>query len=91
MATGNVIPGRGPSTLAQRRAMKEQVEPELANLDECELLSGVSRFAWRNLCATGKVQYYKIGVGSRAQWYIPLTEVKRIITEGRSRRKEGEA
>ena len=72
-------------TRADTRRMAETVQPEFASVDQCEIISGVSKWTWRSYAYHGKIESYKIG----SRLLIPLAEVRRVLTEGRRPRTDG--
>jgi|SRR5208282_1241493 len=66
-------------------AMAESVQPEYVSVDQAEILTGCSRWTWRSYAYRGKVESYKVG----ARLLIPLSEIRRVIAEGRRPRADG--
>lgn len=63
---------------SETRHITQDVQPEFASVDRCEVISGVSRWTWRQLAYKGKISSVKIGT----RLLIPISEVRRIIAEG---------
>ena len=72
-------------TRADTRRMAQDVKPEYASVDQCEIISGVSKWTWRSYAYSGKIESYKVG----SRLLIPLSEVRRILAEGRRPRVDG--
>jgi len=68
-----------------REIAKAQVEPLFCSVDDAETISGISRWTWRQKCYSGEVESSKVG----RRLLIPITEVKRLIEEGRRPRRDG--
>jgi hypothetical protein len=62
-----------------------RIEALCANLDQAATISGVSRWTWRSMAYSGQVESIKIG----RRLLIPLTEISRVMTEGRRPRADG--
>lgn len=60
---------------------------KLASVKEAEIETGVSQWTWRNLAYSGKVESIKIGT----RLLIPVSEIERVIAEGRRPRAAGHA
>jgi hypothetical protein len=67
------------------RVTPSKIEPELIGVDEAQVLTGVSKWTWRFAAYNGKVESVKLG----RRLLIPLSEVRRLISEGTRRRKDG--
>jgi hypothetical protein len=72
-------------TRADTRRMLATVTPEFASVDQCEIISGVSKWTWRNYAYRGKIESFKVG----SRLLIPLAEVRRVLAEGRRPRTDG--
>ena len=72
-------------TRADTKRMVATVQPEFASVDQCEIVSGVSKWTWRSYAYRGKIESYKIG----SRLLIPLAEVRRVLAEGRRPRVDG--
>jgi hypothetical protein len=68
-----------------KEAMAEVTQPEFVSVDGAEILTGVSRWTWRSYAYKGKIESSKIG----ARLLIPLSEIRRVIAEGRRPRTDG--
>jgi hypothetical protein len=66
-------------------AMAESVQPEYVSVDQAEILTGVSKWTWRAYAYKGTVESCKVG----ARLLIPITEIRRVISEGRRPRVDG--
>ena len=66
------------------KEQKKAVEPELAGVDDAEIISGVSRWTWRAWAYSGKVASVKMG----RRLLIPMAEIRRVIAEGTRPRLE---
>lgn len=62
----------------RKRAMKKTVEPEFVSVDEAEIITGISRWTWRDYAREGKVDTCKVGT----RLLIPLREIRRVLAEG---------
>lgn len=60
------------------------VTPEFWGVDECEIVSGISRWTWRKMAYDGRVSSTKVG----RRLLIPASEVRRILDEGARPRVE---
>jgi hypothetical protein len=67
------------------RRMAETVQPEYLSVDQCEIVTGVSRWTWRLYSYQGKVESCKVG----SRLLIPISEVRRVIAEGKRPRADG--
>jgi len=65
--------------------MKETVEPEFCSVDQAEILSGVSRWTWRQMAYKGRIESCKVG----ARLLLPISEIRRVIAEGTRPRADG--
>lgn len=70
-----------------KRNMALNVEPTHCGVDEAEAMTGVSRWTWRSYCYAGKIESCKVG----ARLLIPVSEIKRVLTEGTRHRRDGRA
>jgi|HubBroStandDraft_6_1064221.scaffolds.fasta_scaffold292704_3 hypothetical protein len=61
------------------------VAPLFCTLEDAETISGISRWTWRSKAYAGDVESSKVG----RRLLIPITEVKRLIEEGRRPRRDG--
>jgi hypothetical protein len=68
-------------------ALMEAVEPQYASVDQCEILTDVSRWTWRRMAYDGRIESVKVG----ARLLIPLSEVRRVVEEGTRPRSDGKA
>jgi hypothetical protein len=66
-------------------AMAQAVQPEFVSVDQAEILTGVSKWTWRAYAYKGTVESCKVG----ARLLIPITEIRRVIAEGRRPRVDG--
>ncbi len=55
-----------------------EVEREFVSVAEAEALTGVSRWTWRVYAYKGRVSSVKVG----KRLLLPVTEVRRILSEG---------
>lgn len=60
-------------------------EKEYATVDEAEEISSVSKWFWRRAAYSGAIESVKVG----RRLLIPLTEVKRVLAEGKRPRLPG--
>lgn len=73
--------------LAMQGNVRKQIEPELLSMNEAEIVTGRSRWSWRRDCYSGAVSSVKIGT----RLFVPIAEVRRVISEGtRPRLREGQ-
>lgn len=68
--------GPGAEALHTGRAFK--VERKFLSVNECEIVSGLSRWTWRRYCYMGRVASVKVG----PRLLIPIEEVDRIMQAG---------
>jgi hypothetical protein len=68
-----------------KAAMAEEIEPQFVSVDGAEILSSVSRWTWRAMAYDGRIESVKVG----ARLLIPLSEIRRVIAEGRRPRADG--
>lgn len=61
------------------------IQPEFIGPGDAELLTGVSRWTWRVAAYQGRIESCKIG----NRLLIPLSEVRRLISEGTRPRRDG--
>jgi hypothetical protein len=61
--------------------MAADVEPEYMSVVDAEVLTGVSRWTWRQYAYRGVVESAKVGTGRNARLLIPIAEVRRILRE----------
>lgn len=71
--------------LKLKKAMAEKVQPEYVSVDQAEILSGVSRWTWRQHAYRGKIESAKVG----SRLLIPIAEIRRVIAEGTRPRVDG--
>lgn len=64
------------------KQMAETVTPEYVSVDQAEIITGVSRWTWRAYAYRGRVESCKVG----ARLLIPISEVRRVLDEGRRAR-----
>lgn len=62
-----------------------KIEALNCSLAEAETISGVSRWTWRARAYAGDVESIKVG----RRLLIPLSEVHRLLNEGRRPRRDG--
>jgi hypothetical protein len=62
-----------------------KIEALNCSLSEAETISGVSRWTWRARAYAGDVESIKVG----RRLLIPLSEVHRLLNEGRRPRRDG--
>ena len=48
-------------------------------VDQAEEITGVSRWSWRRMAYSGRISSTKVGT----RLLIPITEIERILAEGR--------
>jgi hypothetical protein len=72
-------------TRSDTRRLAATVQPEYVSVDEAEILTGVSKWSWRSYAYAGKLESVKIG----SRLLIPISEVRRILSEGRRPRRDG--
>jgi excisionase family DNA binding protein len=58
--------------------LKKSVERKFHSVDEAEILTGISRWTWRDWIAAGKIDSFKLGTLVK----IPQEEIDRILREG---------
>jgi hypothetical protein len=58
--------------------MLETAKPEFVSVDQCETITGVSRWTWRQYAYEGKIGSIKFGT----RLLIPISEVRRVLAEG---------
>ncbi|HEY1895845.1 MAG TPA: helix-turn-helix domain-containing protein [Terracidiphilus sp.] len=68
----------GAMARARGRAIKMPVEPEYLSVNECEIVSGLSRWTWRRYAYAGTVASVKVG----PRLLIPRSEMDRIMRAG---------
>jgi hypothetical protein len=61
------------------------VTPAFMGVIEAEVLSGISRWTWRAYCYKGTIESTKVG----QRLLIPVSEITRILSEGRRPRVDG--
>ena len=61
------------------------VTPAYMGVTEAEVLSGISRWTWRAYCYKGVIESTKVG----QRLLIPVSEITRILSEGRRPRVDG--
>jgi hypothetical protein len=59
--------------------VKAMVEPEYGSVVDAEIISGISRWSWRRMAAEGHIESVKIS----SRLLIPLSEVRRVLNEGK--------
>lgn len=70
------------------RIMAEHITPTHMSVVDAEVMTGVSRWTWRQMAYRGIVESCKIGVGRNARLLIPISEVKRVLRESTRPRVE---
>jgi len=55
-----------------------EVQPEFMGVLEAEILSGISRWTWRQMAYQRRITSCKVG----RRLLLPVSEVRRVITEG---------
>jgi excisionase family DNA binding protein len=63
---------------------REAVTPKFVSVAEAEQLTGVSRWTWRQMCYSGRIESIKIG----RRLLISLSEIDRVVAEGRRPRAQ---
>jgi hypothetical protein len=63
----------------------EPIEPEYIGVTEAQVLSGISKWTWRQLAYRREIESIKVGT----RLLLPLCEVRRVIEEGRRTRADG--
>jgi hypothetical protein len=76
---------RTAETLTPAIKRVDAVVPEYMGVDEAEILSGISRWTWRQYAYRGRVESRKVG----ARLLIPLSEIRRILSENIRPRIDG--
>ena len=61
-----------------------RVQPELLSVKDAEVMTGRSRWSWRRDAYVGRVASVKLG----AKLLIPVSEIRRVISEGTRPRLE---
>jgi hypothetical protein len=61
--------------------MVQAVEPEYMSVIDAEVLTGISRWNWRSMAYSGKVESVKLGSPKNGRLVIPVREVRRIMQE----------
>jgi len=61
------------------------LQPEYIGVAEAEMLTGFSRWSWRQYAYKGLVESCKLG----NRLLIPLSEVRRVIAENTRKRRDG--
>lgn len=56
----------------------QSVVPEYMGVEQAEVLSGLSRWTWRHYAYEGRIASVKAG----RRLLIPVSEIRRILTEG---------
>lgn len=56
----------------------QEVRPRYHSVNECEIVSGLSRWTWRRWAYSGKVASVKVG----PRLLIPAAEIDRVMAEG---------
>ncbi len=62
----------------RKKEMAATVRPEFCSVDEAQILTGISRWTWRDYAREGKIDSLKVG----ARLLIPLSEIRRVLEEG---------
>jgi hypothetical protein len=70
---------------ATKQRMLEHVEPIYCSVDEAEIMCGVSKWTWRAYAYKGVIESCKVG----SRLLIPVSEIHRILREGRRPRTDG--
>jgi hypothetical protein len=65
------------------KVLADQVQAEYVSVDQAEIMTGVSRWTWRQYAYRGHMESCKVG----ARLLIPISEIRRVIAEGRRPRK----
>jgi hypothetical protein len=79
---GSLVTRSRPQAFGMKGA---PIEPEFVGVVEAQVLSGISKWTWRQLAYTRKIESVKIGT----RLLLPLVEVRRVIAEGRRERADG--
>lgn len=66
-----------------KNVLAKTVERKFYSVDEAEMLTGISRWTWRDWIAAGKIDSFKLG----ARVLIPQEEIDRVLREGFRARK----
>lgn len=66
--------------------MKKKIEPEFLSVNECEIVSGLSRWTWRRYAYAGTIASVKVG----PRLLIPRSEIDRIMRDGMRPALKGE-
>lgn len=61
--------------------MAKLVNPEYMSVVDAELTTSISRWFWRSLAYSGKVESVKLGSPKNGRLVIPVSEVRRIMQE----------
>lgn len=60
------------------RTAKKRIEPAFFSVDECEIITGLSKWTWRRMAYDGRIASAKVG----ARLLIPAAEVNKIMAAG---------
>jgi helix-turn-helix protein len=61
----------------RKKELAATVQPEFVSVDEAEILTGISRWTWRDYAREGKIDSTKVG----ARVLVPLREIRRLLEE----------
>ena len=61
------------------------IQPEYIGVLEAQVITGISKWTWRQLAYTRKLESVKVG----SRLLIPLSEIRRVLAEGRRSRADG--
>lgn len=62
------------------------VEPEFLGVNDCEVVSGISRWTWRAWAYRGRIASSKVG----RRLLIPVSELRRVMADGMRPRTESQ-
>lgn len=62
------------------------VEPEFLGVNDCEVVSGISRWTWRAWAYQGRIASSKVG----RRLLIPVSEVRQVMADGMRPRIESQ-
>ena len=62
----------------RKKEMAATVQPEFVSVDEAQILTGISRWTWRDYVREGKIDSNRVGT----RILVPLREIRRVLEEG---------
>lgn len=68
--------------------MAKLINPEYMSVVDAEQATSISRWYWRSLAYSGKVESVKLGSPKNGRLVIPVSEVRRIMQEATRPRVE---